>query len=126
MLLPYGVNPAGELVYIGQVGRGRLTDVMSPYCGRELLARKEQRVAHHFAHAGETCQPSARADDVIAPPSYDRFNLNLSGRESEVLKGFHDAITRAEGQRYGWYNARVFRRLKNRGLITYNDHGKTS
>jgi len=121
MLLPYGVNSAGELVYIDQVGRGRLTDVICPYCGGALLARKGQRVAHHFAHAGATCQPSARADDVIALPAYDRFGLNLSGREWEMLQGFHDAIAPSAARNYGWHNARVFRRLKDRGLITYNE-----
>ena len=103
MLLPYGVNSAGELVYIDQVGRGRLTDVICPYCGGALLARKGQRVAHHFAHAGATCQPSARADDVIALPAYDRFGLNLSGREWEVLQGFHDAIAPSAARNYGWH-----------------------
>ena len=120
MLLPYGVNSAGELVYIDQVGRGRLTDVICPYCGGALLARKGQRVAHHFAHAGATCQPSARADDVIALPAYDRFGLNLRpgvGNAPGVPRRDRSSAAR----NYGWHNARVFRRLKDRGLITYNE-----
>lgn len=114
MFLEYGVNEAGELVYIDQVGRGQLDGVYCPYCGGGLTAKKGRVIAHHFAHTADTCNPSQRDQDVIALPAFDRFDLNLSGKEFEALSNFHYGT--------GYYDLRQFNRLKGYGLITYNEY----
>jgi len=40
MFLEYGVNDTGELVYIDQVGRGKLDGIFCPYWRRETDDQK--------------------------------------------------------------------------------------
>ena len=56
-LLPqaaYGVNPEGELITIEEVSSGK-TNLVCPFCDRDLTAKKGKIKQHHFAHTGETC-----------------------------------------------------------------------
>jgi hypothetical protein len=87
MYLQYGVDVHGELVYVDQVSRG-LSSLKCPYCAGELVAKKGQIKAHHFAHAGQTCHPVARNDDIVALPAYDNFNLHLTGKAVQQLRNF--------------------------------------
>lgn len=87
MFIEYGISDTGELIYIGQVGRGR-TELHCPYCGGLLVARKGQVKAPHFAHAGETCRQAKRDTDVIAIPAYDNFNLRLPPKVITALRAF--------------------------------------
>lgn len=111
MFLEYGVNEAGELVYIDQVRRGQLDDVFCPYCGSGLTAKKGRIKAHHFAHTGDTCNPTQRDQDVIALPAFDRFDMHLKPRELEALRDFHTKSI---------ITPRYFERLKQRGLVEYD------
>jgi hypothetical protein len=43
-------------------------------------------VQHHFAHTGETCRAVDRGDDAIGLPLYAHVNLQLSGKELELLR----------------------------------------
>ena len=85
IFLEYGVNSDGEYIHIGQVGRGRV-DLVCPYCGVGLLARKGLKVAAHFAHDGNTCNAASRNPDVIALPYFDRFGVDIPGKVLERLK----------------------------------------
>jgi hypothetical protein len=87
MFIEYGINKAGELVYIGQVDRGR-TALHCPYCGGTLVARKGQIKVPHFAHVGETCRQAERSTDAIALPAYDNFNLHLPPKVLTALQAF--------------------------------------
>lgn len=87
IFLDYGVDANGELVYIGQVGRGRVA-LACPYCGVTLIARKGEKVAPHFAHDGQTCRSASRDRDVIALPAFDKFDFHLPGRVLEALRSF--------------------------------------
>lgn len=88
MWLKYGADPRGHLKEVGDVPGGK-TNLTCPYCGGRLTAKKGRVKSHHFAHAGETCKPvSARHKAKRWPglPLYDRFNIQLPGREVERLK----------------------------------------
>jgi hypothetical protein len=87
MLIEYGIRSDGELIYIDQVPRGP-THVTCPYCGGPLLARKGQAMTPHFAHAGRTCRPGGRAQDIIVLPAYDNFNLHLPSAALTLLGEF--------------------------------------
>lgn len=55
--LPFGER-GGQLVHIGEVPRGKACDCVCPSCKVPLVARKGQRLSHHFAHAGgQACNP---------------------------------------------------------------------
>jgi len=84
LFLQYGVNKHGELVSIDQVPSGQ-TALGCPYCGGSLIARKGEKLAHHFAHHDETCNPASRDPAEIALPAYDNFNLHLPGRAVKAL-----------------------------------------
>lgn len=89
MFLEYGVNSDGGLTHISEAGRGR-SALQCPYCGGDLLARKGDKLTHHFAHAGVTCREvTERADGALSLPAYDRFNLDLSGAEVLALRNIH-------------------------------------
>jgi hypothetical protein len=51
-----------------------------------LTAKKGQVVQHHFAHTSDTCRAVARGDAAIGLPLYDHFNLQLSGKELDLLR----------------------------------------
>lgn len=92
MFLEYGLDDSGGLVRIDQTGRGR-TALRCPYCGVQLLARKGDINAPHFAHDGPTC--AASASDNAALPAYDRFDLHLPPKVWADLQRF------AGGDDYG-------------------------
>ena len=79
LFLQYGVNDHQELISIEQVARGQ-TALHCPYCGGLLIARKGEKVAHHFAHREETCRAASRDFSDVSLPAYDHFNLNLPGK----------------------------------------------
>ncbi|MCT7957213.1 GIY-YIG nuclease family protein [Laspinema palackyanum] len=88
MWLKFGVSPAGELVGVDQVGRGK-TKLTCLYCGGGLMARKGNQKQHHLAHTGETCNPVIHRVKTKAFPSlplYDNFLIQLKGEELERLK----------------------------------------
>ncbi|WP_413168128.1 GIY-YIG nuclease family protein [Capilliphycus salinus ALCB114379] len=88
MWLKYGADPNGCLKSVDDVGRGK-TNLTCLYCGGQLTAKKGPIKSHHFAHTGETCKPvSIRHKTKQFPglPLYDRFNIQLPGREMEQLK----------------------------------------
>ena len=112
LFLQYGVNVDGELVAIDVVGRGK-TELSCPYCGRLLIARKGTKVAHHFAHAGETCNPAARDMATLSLPVYDKFNLDLPGKAIEQLRAWN-----APPPRTGDYRETYLEQLE---LLKFND-----
>lgn len=87
MFLDYGLNKHGEMIHISDVGRGRVP-LDCPYCGMGLIARKGKKLAHHFAHDGETCREVATRDNVQLP-AYDSFGLSLSSWMWQALQKFH-------------------------------------
>lgn len=106
MFLQYGINENGELVYIDQVPRGR-TALTCPYCGVPLLARKGEKVIHHLAHDGPTCNPAARNTDLIGLPAYEQFNLDVPGKVVEDLMRWPHSLRRDGLERHdlikeGW------------------------
>ncbi|NJL75238.1 MAG: hypothetical protein HC892_09635 [Saprospiraceae bacterium] len=53
MVLPYGAKD-GRLIHISEVKSGK-TDLLCPYCGSPLSAKKGKVITHHFAHLGDSC-----------------------------------------------------------------------
>lgn len=84
MWLQYGVSADCQLVPIEAVKSGK-TDLVCPYCGGWLTAKKGKVKAHHFAHSGQTCYPVARRE-VPSLPLYDNFHIQLSGKELQQLQ----------------------------------------
>ncbi|EAW35158.1 GIY-YIG nuclease family protein [Lyngbya sp. PCC 8106] len=88
MWLKYGADPNGCLKLVDDVAQGK-TNLTCLYCGGQLTAKKGRIKSHHFAHTGETCKPVvSRYNTAQIPglPMYDRFNIQLPGRELEQLK----------------------------------------
>jgi hypothetical protein len=87
MWLNYGVNASNKLVPIEEVARGK-TNLICPYCGKELIAKKGKIKEHHFAHDGETCNLIIKREprDIPRLPLYDAFDIFLTGKELEQLK----------------------------------------
>ncbi|MEP0809995.1 competence protein CoiA family protein [Coleofasciculus sp. FACHB-SPT9] len=50
-LLKFGVSADNKLVNIVDVSSGK-SDLVCPYCGVKLVAKKGQIKEHHFAHTG--------------------------------------------------------------------------
>ncbi len=85
--LNYGVDTNNKLVAIEDVASGK-TDLICPYCGKALIAKKGRIKEHHFAHSGETCNLIIKREprDIPRLPLYDAFNIFLTGKELEQLK----------------------------------------
>ena len=85
--LNYGVDANNKLVSIEKVDSGK-SNLICPYCGRALLAKKGKVKEHRFAHDGETCNLIIKREprDIPHLPLYDAFNIFLSGKELEQLK----------------------------------------
>lgn len=111
MFLEYGVNKDGELVYVDFVQRGP-TDLVCPYCGGPLLAKKGDVITHHLAHAGQTCRQVARNLDRIGLPCYDNFNMHLPPKVLKALLGWSQV---------NQYNIRL---LEKHGLLKYNSFAR--
>jgi len=87
MWLRYGVDANNALVDIEDVPSGK-TQLICPYCGGKLTAKKGRIKEHHFAHTQESCQFMVVSKNRELPtlPLYDSFNIRLSGEELEKLK----------------------------------------
>ena len=87
MWLRYGVDAENKLVEVENVPSGR-TNLICPYCGKALIAKKGRIKEYHFAHAGETCYLVFKREprDIPRLPLYDAFNIFLTGKELEQLK----------------------------------------
>ncbi|WP_233220927.1 competence protein CoiA family protein [Chlorogloea sp. CCALA 695] len=85
--LNYGVDADNKLVSIEDV-TSRKTNLICPYCGRALIAKKGKIKEHHFAHDGETCNVVFKREprDIPRLPLYDAFNIFLTGKDLEQLK----------------------------------------
>jgi T5orf172 domain len=82
--LNYGINPERELITIEEVTSGK-TNLVCPFCGCSLTAKKGKIKQHHFAHSGETCL-RVRKGKFPSLPLYDNFHLHLSGKHFQLLK----------------------------------------
>ena len=90
MWLKFGVSSDNVLVCIEDVPSGK-TFLTCLYCGGGLTAKKGRVKEHHFSHTQETCRPVANRvayRDFPGLTLYDNFNIELSGKELEELKGF--------------------------------------
>ncbi len=87
MWLRYGVDGNNKLIEIENVASGK-TNLICPYCGKALIAKKGKVKEHHFAHNGETCNLiiKRKPRDIPHLPLYDAFNIFLTGKELEQLK----------------------------------------
>lgn len=117
--LTYGLDSLGELVFIGEVGRGK-TNLACPYCRGSLVAKKGQLLSAHFAHAGQSCAP-ARRQSVPTLPLYDRFDLHLPGRLWSALQ-----LMWANYGRVGWGigyfdSQRTLQKLGALGILEWNE-----
>ncbi len=85
--LNYGVDADNKLISIEEVDSGK-TNLICPYCGVTLIAKKGKVKKHHFAHDGETCNLVIKREprDIPRLPLYDAFDIFLSGKELEQLK----------------------------------------
>lgn len=87
MWLRYGVDLNNKLIEIKNIASGK-TNLICPYCGRALVAKKGKIKEHHFAHDGNTCHLIIKREsrDIPHLPLYDAFDIYLSGKELEQLK----------------------------------------
>lgn len=87
MWLNYGIDPNNKLVAIADVASGK-TNLICPYCGKALIAKKGKLKEHHFAHDGDTCNLVVKREprDIPRLPLYDAFNIYLTGKELEQLQ----------------------------------------
>ncbi|WP_339380256.1 competence protein CoiA family protein [Coleofasciculus sp. FACHB-SPT9] len=84
-LLKFGVSADNKLVDIVDVPSGK-SDLVCPYCGVKLVAKKGQIKEHHFAHTGQTCRSVTVKREFPTLPLYDNFNIELSGQALQLLK----------------------------------------
>jgi hypothetical protein len=130
MWLKYGVSKDNALISIEDIPKGK-TQLTCLYCGGGLTAKKGKIKEHHFAHTEETCRPVANrvaCSKIPDLPLYDNFNIELSGKELEELKGFWN--------NYGMSNEGIFIKpslklilsklliLNEAGLYEFTDFGK--
>ena len=120
MWLTYGIDDHGSLVAVDDAPRGK-TQLQCPYCGGGLTAKKGQVVQHHFAHMGETCRAVDRGDDAIGLPLYNQFNLQLSGKELELLRDLWARYGAGTVYPSG-KELRLAQRLEARGVLAWNPY----
>ncbi|MEW6499516.1 MAG: competence protein CoiA family protein, partial [Cyanobacteriota bacterium] len=84
-LLKFGVDADNKLVDIVDVPSGK-SDLVCPYCGVKLVAKKGQVKEHHFAHTEQTCRSVTVKREFPTLPLYDNFNIELSGQALQLLK----------------------------------------
>ncbi len=108
MYLNFGINEKGEWQHISTVKSGQ-TELVCPYCGGALLAKKGQVNAHHFAHQFDTCLESVEAAKAATLPTIDKFEM-LNAKEQKYMDrreryssdkvysfaGMYDAISNLE------------------------------
>jgi hypothetical protein len=121
MWLKFGVSAENTLICVEEVSRGK-TALTCLYCGGQLTAKKGEIKEPHFAHTETSCKPVANRIANRGFPSlplYDKFNIELSGKELEELKVFW--------QNYGALNEGIFvkpsLRLILSKLLTWNEGG---
>ncbi|MBE9193353.1 GIY-YIG nuclease family protein [Gloeocapsopsis crepidinum LEGE 06123] len=87
MWLRYGVDANNILVDVEDIASGK-TQLICPYCGGKLTAKKGRIKEHHFAHTEESCQFMVvnKHRELPTLPLYDSFNIRLSGEDLEQLK----------------------------------------
>jgi hypothetical protein len=85
MWLKFGINERNRLVGIADVTSGK-TNLVCPYCGGGLVAKKGKVKEHHFAHAGETCRIVETKRELPTLPLYDNFHIQLSGKALQFLQ----------------------------------------
>lgn len=87
----------GELIHIAQVVSGLACDCVCPACGERLIARKGNKVSHHFAHYNaDECkfgyetslhlaakQIIAESKKIVIPPAY--LDFQEAGKEKILL-----------------------------------------
>jgi len=87
MWLKFGVSLSNILLAISDIPSGK-TNLVCPYCGGGLVAKKGKVKEHHFAHAGETCRIVETKRELPTLPLYDNFHIQLSGKALQLLKDF--------------------------------------
>lgn len=86
ILLPFAVKNEA-LVHISEVASGRRSDCLCPACHKSLIARKGEKVAHHFAHdAGSNCSVETALHSLAKRLIYDGVQRALSAGESIQLR----------------------------------------
>lgn len=85
MWLKFGVDERNRLVAIADVASGK-TNLVCPYCGNRLVAKKGNLKEHHFAHFEETCRIVATKRELPTLPLYDNFHIQLSGKALQFLQ----------------------------------------
>lgn len=114
MWLEYGVNEEQKLISISEVKRGKTT-LKCPYCQGELIAKKGKIKVHHFAHAGETCEPSQNKN--LHLPLFCRFNLVLNKDYLEHLSRITSSDYKCTGLRK---ERKIIRYLQEKGILEYS------
>lgn len=117
--LNHGLDSLGELVFIGEVERGK-TDLACPYCQGSLVAKKGPLLSAHFAHAGQSCAP-ARRQSIPSLPLYDHFDLHLPGRLWSALQLLWASYGRA-GWGIGYFDSqRTLQKLGALDILEWNE-----
>lgn len=93
IFLPYGLNDQEQVIHISEVERG-LTYLNCPFCHSPLVAKKGERLTHHFAHTENTCKDAlSNKLEKITPqiPFYSSFfSSDLTESEIRAVKILHD------------------------------------
>lgn len=116
MWLQYGINEDGDLVEIEKAPRGK-TNLRCPYCEGALIAKKGLIKHPHFAHDGATCRAVGKRKEVDAPtlPLYDRFGVELTATELDILKRLADKED---------FSPEVLEPLDKKGVVYYSPYIK--
>ena len=81
-----------KMVHISEV-RGGQTALICPYCHTSLIAKKGDRLTHHFAHSSQSCKEVEKGEldglSVEIPFYSDFFSEKLSETERRALKVLH-------------------------------------
>ena len=114
--LEFGATPDNRYIHISQVTSGRHDELSCPYCGVSLIARKGRKLAHHFAHHGETCRDVGEMpEDAFSVPYYDKFDLGLTHNDMLTLKWLAGLDTMPDTASQSRLET-----LQDEGFITWN------
>lgn len=92
--IPYGWEVAsGRIVHVDDAFRGKACNCVCPGCGSSLIAKKGEKKANHFAHAGgcickgyletlihKTSKQIIKDANTIRVPSLALYEIGLNGR----------------------------------------------
>ena len=114
MWLKYGIDANGQLRQIDDAPRGK-TNLKCPYCDRKLTAKKGRVKEPHFAHTEQTCRAvsSRTAENAPTLPLYNKFGVELTGEQLDILKRFHDGED---------FSADALRMLNKKGIVSHNPY----